>query len=199
MLINARTLNTFDVDASDGPAGTIVDSRFDDTLWRLEDLVVDTRNVVGGRHVLVPAAAVKGLDPGRLKLSVALLQHQVDNGPTQPDEDEGSTSIRSTRTVIGYHIRAQDETFGHLEDLLIEPGSWIVRYLLVDTRNWWPGPPVLVAPDWVKHFDWVDSKLTMDVTADLIRKCPPYDPAAPLSRDYETVLYQHYGRAQYWP
>lgn len=198
MLINVKLLNTYDVDASDGPAGTIVDTRFDDMLWRLEDLIVNTRNVVGGRHVLVPIGAVRELDPERLKLSVGLLQQQVDNAPTQP-EDDGTSSVRSTRTVIGYHIRARDETFGHLEDLLIEPGSWIVRYLLIDTRNWWPGPPVLVAPDWVDHFDWAESKLTMDVTADQIRKCPPYDPATPLSREYETVLYQHYGRTQYWP
>jgi hypothetical protein len=198
MLINAKTLNTYDVDASDGPAGTVVDTRFDDTLWHLEDFIVNTRNVVGGRHVLIPMGAVRQLDPERLKMSLALLQQQVDTAPVPPNDGESSSSVRSTRAVMGYHIRARDETFGHLEDLLIEPLTWVVRYLLIDTRNWWPGPPVLVAPDWVSEFDWVDRKLAMDVTAEQIKRCPPYDPSLPPSRAYETVLYQYYGRTQYW-
>jgi hypothetical protein len=198
MLINAKALNTYDVDASDGPAGTVVDSRFDDTLWRLEDFVVNTRNVVGGRHVLIPTGAVREIDPERLKMSVALLQRQVDAAPGKPDAGTETMSIRSTRAVIGYHIRARDETFGHLEDFLIEPGTWIVRYLLIDTRNWWPGPPVLVAPDWVSEFDWAASKLAMDVTAEQIKKCPPYDPSSPPSREYETILYRYYQRTEYW-
>jgi hypothetical protein len=57
---------------------------------------------------------------------------------------------------------------------------------------------VLVAPDWVSHFDWAKRQLTMDVPAERIRQCPPYDPSAPLSRDYEVVLYRHYERTQYW-
>jgi hypothetical protein len=57
---------------------------------------------------------------------------------------------------------------------------------------------VLVAPDWVSHFDWVDHKLSMDVTAERIKNCPPYDPASPPTREYETVLYRYYERTEYW-
>jgi hypothetical protein len=197
MLLNAKILNTYDADASDGPAGTIVDSRFDDALWTLQDFVINTRRIVGGRDVLVPVGAVREINTDSLKLSLALLQEQVDNAPSKPDNG-GDTTARSTRAVFGYHIRARDETFGHLEDMLIEPGSWAIRYLLIDTRNWWPGPPVLVAPDWVSHFDWVDHKLSMDVPAERIKNCPPYDPTSPPTRDYEVVLYRHYERTEYW-
>jgi hypothetical protein len=198
MLLNAKTLNTYDVDASDGPVGTVVDSRFDEASWTLQDFVVNTRKIVGGREVLVPVGAVRELNAESLKLALALLQEQVDHAPSKPENGAGSSGARSTREVFGYHIRARDETFGHLEDMLIEPGSWAIRYLLIDTKNWWPGPPVLVAPDWVSHFDWADHKLSMDVTADRIKNCPPYDPASPPTREYETVLYAYYERRQYW-
>jgi hypothetical protein len=198
MLLNAKFLNTYDVDASDGPVGTVVDSRFDDVSWKLQDLVVNTRRIVGGREVLVPVGAVRELNPESLKLALALLQAQVDNAPSKPENGAHGSGVRSTRDVMGYHIKARDETFGHLEDLLIEPQSWTIRYLLIDTRNWWPAPPVLVAPDWVSHFDWVNHKLSMDGTADRIKNCPPYDPASPPTREYETVLYAHYERREYW-
>ena len=198
MLLNAKTLNAYNVDASDGPAGTLVDSRFDEARWELADLVVDTRKVVGGRKVLVPVGAVRALDAESQKLRVALLQEQVDAAPERPDEKVAISGPRSTAAAFGCHIRSADDTFGHLEDMLIEPQTWAIRYLLIDTRNWWPGPPVLVAPAWVNHFDWTTRKLTIDMPADRIKRCPPYDPSVPLSRDYEVVLYRHYERTQYW-
>ena len=159
---------------------------------------MNTRRIVGGRDVLVPVGAVRELNPESLKLALALLRAQVDHAPSKPENGADDTGVRSTHEVFGYHIRARDQTFGHLEDLLIEPETWTIRYLLIDTRNWWPGPPVLVAPDWVNHFDWLDRKLSMDVTAEQIKNCPPYDPASPPTREYETVLYRYYERREYW-
>jgi len=199
MLLNVKTLNAYNVDASDGPAGTLVDSRFEEADWELMDLVVNTRNVIGGRKVLVPVGAVRGIDYDKQKLRVGLLQEQVDTAPERPDDTALTSGPKSTHAAFGCHIRSSDEqTFGHLEDLLVDPDTWAIRYLLIDTRNWWPGPPVLVAPDWVNHFDWTARKLTMDVPAERIKQCPPYDPSVPVSRDYEVVLYRYYERTEYW-
>jgi hypothetical protein len=198
MLLNVKTLNTYNVDASDGPAGTAVDSHFDARAWRLADLVIDTRRIVGGRKVLVPLGAVREIDVVSEKLRVGLLQAQVDEGPSRPDDAANVTGPASTQLAFGCHIQARDETFGHLEDMLVEPDTWAIRYLLIDTRNWWPGPPVLVAPDWVTRFDWAERKLSMDVDADLIKRCPPYDATSPPSREYEALLYRHYERTTYW-
>ena len=46
--------------------------------------------------------------------------------------------------MIGYHIEATDGEIGHVEDFLVEDSSWAIRYMIVDTRNWWPGRKVLV-------------------------------------------------------
>lgn len=198
MLLSLKLLNTYDVDARDAAAGTLIDTRFDETSWVLQGLVVNTRRIVGGRHVLVPAGAVRQMDTERQKLTLALPLEQVDNAPSAPRYDAAPPGERSTSEVLGFHIRASDDTFGHLDDMLIEPESWAIRYLLIDTRNWWPGPPVLVAPDWVSFIDWQARKLSMDVPAERIRNCPPYDPASPPTREYEQLLYRHYERREYW-
>jgi hypothetical protein len=118
--------------------------------------------------------------------------------PSPLDSGDTNTHLRSTREVMGYHIKAHDETFGHVEDLLIDPDSWAIRYLLIDTRNWWPGPPVLVGAEWAADIDWATRTLAMDMDAERIKACPPYDPASPVSREYETDLHRHYGRSVYW-
>ncbi len=56
--------------------------------------------------------------------------------------NDGDPHLRSTATVTGYHIHASDGQIGHVENFLIDDATWSIRYLIVDTRNWWPGKHV---------------------------------------------------------
>ena len=111
---------------------------------------------------------------------------------------EGDPHLRSTSTVTGYYIQATDGDIGHVEDFLVEDGSWAIRYVEVDTRNWWPGKHVLVSPDWITGVDWYDSKVHVDLTCDAIKNSPEYDSSLPLDREYEARLYEAYRRPRYW-
>ena len=51
----------------------------------------------------------------------------------------GDPTLRSSRDVTGYYIAALDGEIGHVDDFLVEDRAWAIRYLLVATRNWWPG------------------------------------------------------------
>jgi sporulation protein YlmC with PRC-barrel domain len=51
----------------------------------------------------------------------------------------GDPSLRSVRNVTGYYIEATDGDLGHVEDFIVDTGEWALRYMVVDTRNWWPG------------------------------------------------------------
>ena len=57
--------------------------------------------------------------------------------------------LRSTKDVIGHSIQALDGEIGHVEDFVVDDETWIIRYLVVDTRNWLPGKRVLIATDWI--------------------------------------------------
>jgi hypothetical protein len=81
--------------------------------------------------------------------------------------------------VTGYHIQATDGAIGHVEDFLVDDQSWTIRYLLVDTTNWWAGRKVLVAPAWITRVDWGESKVHVTVTRAQIQKIPEYEPARP--------------------
>ena len=52
----------------------------------------------------------------------------------------------------------------------MEDSSWAIRYIIVDTRNWWPGKKVLVSPEWIERVDWSDSKVHVGVTREADRE-----------------------------
>ena len=107
--------------------------------------------------------------------------------------------LRSTKEVTGYTIQATDKDIGHVDDFIVDLESWVVRYLVIDTRNWMPASrKVLIAPGWVDRVDWKRRKVLVDLTVSQIEKSPEYDPSMPLNRSYETTLYDFYGRPYYW-
>ena len=62
--------------------------------------------------------------------------------------------LRSSAAVTGYHIQATDGDIGHVEDFLLDDRSWTIRFMVVDTTNWWAGEKVLIAPAWIERVDW---------------------------------------------
>lgn len=123
-------------------------------------------------------------------------------GPEEPEKAQeaakGDPHLRSTREVKGYHIHASDGEIGHVEDFIVDDASWVIRYLVVDTKNWLPSRSVLVSPDWVEKITWEDRQVHVNVTRKIVKDCPPYDPSAPVNREYEIQLYDYYGRPKYW-
>jgi uncharacterized protein YrrD len=91
------------------------------------------------------------------------------------DEAAGDPHLRSTSAVTGYHISAKDGEIGHVDDFIIDDESWAIRYLVVDTRNWWFGKQVVIAPQWISHIDWAESKVSVDLTRDEIKAAPEYE------------------------
>jgi uncharacterized protein YrrD len=106
--------------------------------------------------------------------------------------------LRSTHTVTGYHLQATDGEIGHIEDFIIDDETWAIRYLIVSTRNWWPGKKVLISPRWIDRVSWGESKLFVGLSREAIKLSPEYSEASLLNRDYEMGLYRHYDLPGYW-
>lgn len=106
--------------------------------------------------------------------------------------------LRSTDEVGGYEIQANDGEIGHVEDFIIDDETWAIRYLVVNTRNWWPGRKVLISPQWIGRVGWSESKIFVNLSREAIKQSPEYSEKSLLTRDYEAGLYQHYQREDYW-
>lgn len=111
------------------------------------------------------------------------------------DED---TNLRSCEAVVGYHIHATDGDIGHVSGLLVDEETWAIRYVVIDTSNWWVGHQVLIAPQWITGVSWSDQSVTVDLTRESVKTAPDFDPTRALNREQETGLYHHHQRHGYW-
>ena len=78
-------------------------------------------------------------------------------------DDDDDPHLRSIEAVTGYHIHASDGEIGHVEDFLMDDADWSIHYLVVDTKNWWPGKKVLISPRSAREIDWTEKLVNLDV------------------------------------
>lgn len=117
---------------------------------------------------------------------------------SQPRESQHDPHLRSIGEVTGYYVEASDGNIGHVEDFVTEKGPWAVRYLMIDTRNWWPGRKVLISPHWAREISWHEQQVFLDVTRDKVKDSPEYTPDMAIGREHESSLHSHYGYPPYW-
>jgi uncharacterized protein YrrD len=125
--------------------------------------------------------------------------------PAAADRDQGSSAdrlnhptLRSISEVLGYNIQARDGEIGFLEDFVVEDEAWRMLYLIVNTGSWLSDRKVLVSPQWIDRISWPNSTVEVDLNKETVRHSPELNPSAPINREYETKLYDHYGRNKYW-
>jgi uncharacterized protein YrrD len=106
--------------------------------------------------------------------------------------------LRSCREVLNYHIEATDGDIGHVQGFLFDDESWSIRYLVVDTNNWWLDHKVLVVPQWIEDVSWLDATVSVGLTREAVKEAPPFDSTLQLDREQEMEIYLHYGRTGYW-
>lgn len=107
--------------------------------------------------------------------------------------------LRSVAAVTGYHFHATDGEVGHAEDFLVEDGDWSIHYLVVDTKNWWPGKRVLVSPRSVREIDWSSQHVSLGVDRQTVRNSPTYDPSSGVDRGYEQRFHRYYDGVEKGP
>ena len=204
MLRSLKDLEGYTVSATDGDLGSVVNFLFDDERWIVRYLVVETGKFFEGRHVLISPISFRQVDGSTRQFHVALTKDKVKNSPgveTPADPSEKPSKdihLRSARDIRGYHIQGSDEEIGHIADFIIDDETWEVRYLVIDTSNWWVGKKVLVAPHWASRINWEQSKVHVALSRETIKNSPEWNPAAAVNREYEARLYDYYGRPAYW-
>ena len=106
--------------------------------------------------------------------------------------------LHTAKTLKGYTLDSLDGDIGKVKEFYFDDLHWTIRYLIIDTRNWWPGKKVLVAPRWIESVSWSALTVSVNLTREAIRQSPEYTEESLLTRDYEASLHGHYDRPGYW-
>lgn len=123
-----------------------------------------------------------------------------DNGEMELEDgpESGEHVLRSAHELTKYQVEAADDGIGHIDDVILDTEAWVVRYVVVDTRNWLPGKHVLLSPAWIREISWTDHRVRVDLEREKIKSAPEYDKDQPITREYEQKVYEHYGQEGYW-
>jgi uncharacterized protein YrrD len=81
MLISAKTLSGYNIQASDGEIGYVDELYFDTDSWLLRYFVVNVGNWLLKQHVLLAPEAVEQIDTEREQVLVNLTREEVKNSP----------------------------------------------------------------------------------------------------------------------
>ena len=106
--------------------------------------------------------------------------------------------LHSCDDVAGYHVQASDGEIGHIAGFLVDEVTWAIRYLVVDTSNWWIGNKVLIASAWISGVHWSSETVSVNLNRAAIQASPVFDPDAVLDRAWEQRLHEEYSRIGYW-
>ena len=80
-LRSTRNVTGYHIDAADGEIGHVTDYVIDDQSWALRFIVVDTRNWLPGRSVLISPHWIRRVEWGEAKVTVDLSREAVEHSP----------------------------------------------------------------------------------------------------------------------
>jgi len=206
MLRSTKQFEHYTVAASDGVCGHVRDFYFDDHSWVIRYLVVELGAHEEEHRILMSPHAVLAADWDEKTFRVARTQAEVRHSadvetakPVSRQLTRDDPHLRSANTVAHYYVHASDGDIGHVSGFLIDDHSWAIRYVLVDTSNWWLGHEVIIAPEWIEDVDWAECIVTVDLSRQAVKDSPTYAPEQTLEREQELCTHRHYGRDGYWP
>lgn len=107
--------------------------------------------------------------------------------------------LRSLNEIIHYQLKGIVDEIGHCKDFLFDDRSWVVRYMVVDTKKWLSGGrKVLISPISLGEPDWQNQQFPVLLSRESIEKSPLLEEHKPVSQHYETAYFNYYGYGYYW-
>ncbi|WP_342806276.1 PRC-barrel domain containing protein [Alteromonas sp. M12] len=92
------------------------------------------------------------------------------------DDSIDDNHLRSIDELQGYGIKAKDDTFGQIYDLILDTDNWVIQFIVIDTHDLWPGGrKVLIAPKHIDSINWMEHAVNCHLSVEVIKHCPEFD------------------------
>jgi len=102
-------------------------------------------------------------------------KEEKDKNNDAPEPTENNQHLRSVKQIEGYLIHATDGEIGHVKDFIVELDSWIITFLIVDTRNLLAGRKVLLPTKKIQRIEWADAEVYINASRGFIIESPEFD------------------------
>jgi hypothetical protein len=103
------------------------------------------------------------------------------------DAAPGDPHLRSLAALMGYEIEADEGAAGFFEDILVDPATWAICYLIIGTSNLREGEHLLVPPAAVHGISWAGRQIRLDMTRDSLLASPPWNKVIIVNEETERL------------
>jgi sporulation protein YlmC with PRC-barrel domain len=79
-------------------------------------------------------------------------------------EPRADRHLQSTKEVAGHHLEATDGTVGRVTNFHLNPRSWAIEELVVETGHWRAGEQILVPAGKIERIDFMEKKVLVQLT-----------------------------------
>lgn len=93
---------------------------------------------------------------------------------TQVDLTNRESELRSVDEITGYTIKAADGELGGIDDIVVDDRDWSIKFIILDTRKWFPGKKVAIESKDIKWISWIEERVSVKFTKDEIKNKPEF-------------------------
>jgi sporulation protein YlmC with PRC-barrel domain len=109
------------------------------------------------------------------------------------EEETIDTSLRSFNEIRGYIIHADDERFGHIEDIVIDDENWQILYVIIDTKNFVPWSKIVMLPiELIDEISYKEHEARINLSKEIITGAPEYVHEVAFESQFEKDLIDYY-------
>ena len=101
------------------------------------------------------------------------------------------------KNLLDFKMNATDGDIGEVKEFYFDDETWAIRYLVVETGNWFSNKKVLIAPQALLKPDWLNKSFPVNLTKEQIKNSPDINTDKPVSRHQEIEMYGHYSWQRY--
>jgi hypothetical protein len=137
-----------------------------------------------GRSAAHPGSLLTGLDGEGAATAHQRVAEENRRADAEADAEHRAHDdhhLRSADTVMAYHVDAADGEIGKVKGFVIEETIWAIRYVIVNTADWWLGNDVLISPEWIEEVRWDDNRLVVSLSRSAVKSAPTYQSLMPAS------------------
>ncbi|MCC2606740.1 PRC-barrel domain containing protein [Planctobacterium marinum] len=88
---------------------------------------------------------------------------------------DNANHLRSVKEIQHYLICGTDDAECHVHDFVLNTDNWSIAYLVLDTRDWFPGGrKVFMLPEQIEEISWADQALKTSLSDGNIKNLPEY-------------------------
>lgn len=100
--------------------------------------------------------------------------------------------LRSAQTIQSYRVESATGELGHVVDLILDDEDWMLRYVVIETGQWFAKQRVLVPTRQVDEISWERRTLVTELSQEQLAASPAYTEALLGEPGFEARLLSHY-------